>query len=139
MVNLLLKGPAPAKEQTCFALWNLACQNTDNQVAIEQAGAIKPLVTLLSKGGSSLQEEAAGALMNLAAHPENKRIIAAAVQLPLCLHAFVHPRYVHAHQTTALRTDSSNTHWLFEFSHMKLPVPSLKLSANRPFVAAHLS
>ena len=52
-----------------------------SQVAIEQAGAIKPLTTLLSKGGSSLQEEAAGALMNLAAHPENKRVIAAAVRL----------------------------------------------------------
>ena len=64
--------------QACFALWNLACQNSDNQRAISRAGAIKPLVGLLSKGSASVQEEAAGALMNLAALAENKRAIAGA-------------------------------------------------------------
>ena len=56
----------------CFALWNLACQHAENQVALARAGAVAPLVALLSKGPPSLQEEAAGALMNLAAHAENK-------------------------------------------------------------------
>jgi len=47
-------------------------------LAIEAAGAVKPLVALLSKGTPGVQEEAAGALMNLAAHADNKRAIAAA-------------------------------------------------------------
>jgi hypothetical protein len=78
LVALLSKGPAPAKEQACFAIWNLACQHPANMLAIEEAGAIRPLVALLSKGTPAVQEEAAGALMNLAAHPDNKRAIAAA-------------------------------------------------------------
>ena len=61
-----------------------ACLHPDNQLAIEQAAAIKPLVALLSKGSAALQEEAAGALMNLAAHPDNKRAIAGAEATASC-------------------------------------------------------
>ena len=43
----------------------MRAQHPDNQLAIEQAAAVKPLVALLSKGSASVQEEAAGALMNL--------------------------------------------------------------------------
>ena len=57
---------------------SVRAQHPDNQLAIEQAAAVKPLVALLSKGSASVQEEAAGALMNLAAHPDNERVIAAA-------------------------------------------------------------
>ena len=71
-------GAPVCGEQACFALWNLACQNSDNQLEIAKAGAIKPLVALLTKGSVSVQEEAAGALMNLAALAENKRAIAGA-------------------------------------------------------------
>ena len=37
------------EEQVCFALWNLACRRR-NQVALARAGAVAPLVALLSKG-----------------------------------------------------------------------------------------
>ena len=47
------------RRSRCFALWNLACQHAENQVALARAGAVAPLVALLSKGPPSLQEEAA--------------------------------------------------------------------------------
>lgn len=63
-------------EEVAGALTNLADTNEDNQVSIASAGAIPPLVKLLSSKRSSEQEEASGTLMNLAACDANKKKVA---------------------------------------------------------------
>lgn len=49
-----------------------AALNGDNQAAIAQAGAIRPLVELLKTGGESSKEVTAWALRNLAFDGENR-------------------------------------------------------------------
>ena len=63
LVGLLLKGTPPAKEQACFAIWNLACQHPDNQVAIEPAAARLFLAAVHEQAAGLAQErEVDGAL-----------------------------------------------------------------------------
>ena len=70
------------KEAAAGALRNLAV-NADNKVAIAGAGAIPPLVALLSSGTAAGKEEAAaGALWNLALTPDNRVAIAGAGAIP---------------------------------------------------------
>ena len=60
-------GTDGVKEAAAGALWSLASNNADNQVAIARAGATVPLVALLSGGGTDgVRVATAGALRNLA-------------------------------------------------------------------------
>ena len=56
------------------ALQNLA-MNAENKIPIAQAGAIAPLVRLLSDSESAVRGNAAGALTNLAVNAENQQAI----------------------------------------------------------------
>lgn len=78
-------GSAAAQmEEVAGALTNLADTHEANQRAIGEAGAVPPLVAMLSAGSASAREEAAGTLMNLSAHEANKDSIAkAGAILPL--------------------------------------------------------
>ena len=69
-------GTDSVKEAAAWALGELA-GNADNHVAIVRAGAIVPLMALLSGGGADgVKEAAAGALRNLAANADNQLAIA---------------------------------------------------------------
>jgi vacuolar protein 8 len=69
---------ASTESAAAEALGNLA-DNADNKAAISQAGAIAPLVALLSGGGiDRVKDAAAGALATLAVNADNQVAIARA-------------------------------------------------------------
>mmetsp|Transcript_19700 Transcript_19700/g.60933 ORF Transcript_19700/g.60933 Transcript_19700/m.60933 type:complete len:811 (-) Transcript_19700:824-3256(-) len=72
------------REAAAGALQNLAANNSDNKAAIISAGAVPPLVELLSTSDvETARETAAGALQNLAKHNEsNKSVLISAGVLP---------------------------------------------------------
>ena len=72
------------REAAAGALQNLAANNSDNKAAIISAGAVPPLVELLSTSSvETARETAAGALQNLAKHREaNKSVLIEAGVLP---------------------------------------------------------
>lgn len=79
VVALLNKGTYRATEAATILLNNLSFGNNGFQVAIARAGAIAPLVDMVSGGGSDqLKEEAVCALRNLAGNAQNRVIIARA-------------------------------------------------------------
>ena len=74
-------------EQAAGALMNLASNNSDNQHAINKAGALMPLIAMISdKAGTSRRgkEYAAGAIMNLTLkQPSVQAEVAKAGAIPL--------------------------------------------------------
>eukprot|EP00929_Paragymnodinium_shiwhaense_P106430 TRINITY_DN7180_c0_g2_i1.p1 TRINITY_DN7180_c0_g2~~TRINITY_DN7180_c0_g2_i1.p1 ORF type:complete len:809 (-),score=234.95 TRINITY_DN7180_c0_g2_i1:235-2661(-) len=70
-VEQLWTGSADERQRAALRLRNLAADNTENQVAIVQAGAIAPLVKLLQDSDEVMREEAARALWNLARSSKN--------------------------------------------------------------------
>lgn len=95
LVGVLLGFSANTmKESTLIQLCTLAASaikemangNRKNQDAITDAGAIVPLVAMLSSPAAEMQANAAGALANLAHnHPENQGAIArTGAVAPLC-------------------------------------------------------
>ena len=79
LVVALGAGDAGVTEAAARALWRLAAHENDaNRVAIVKAGAIGPLVELLSLGSDNAKEQAAGALRNLSINAANRAAIAAA-------------------------------------------------------------
>jgi vacuolar protein 8 len=77
LVSLARDGSAGGKAMAAGALWNLAFNNDDNQVAIAAAGGIPVLVSLVRDGEGKGKEYAAGALANLATNDDNKVAITA--------------------------------------------------------------
>ena len=75
---LLCRQPPSGKcaEYGARALWNLAI-NAENKVAIAEAGAVRPLVTLMTNGSVHCREAAAGAIRNLAVNEKNQEEIVA--------------------------------------------------------------
>ena len=68
-------------ERAAGALQNL-CGAVENRELIAAAGAIPPLIALLSSPKVGVQGAAAGALQNLGGHVENKVRIASAGAIP---------------------------------------------------------
>ncbi|KAF5751468.1 U-box domain-containing protein 13-like [Tripterygium wilfordii] len=64
----------------------LAKRNADNRVAIAEAGAIRPLVELLSTSDSRTQEHAVTALLNLSICEDNKGSIITSGAVPGIVH-----------------------------------------------------
>ncbi|XAR61965.1 hypothetical protein NMG60_11016528 [Bertholletia excelsa] len=54
----------------------LAKNNPENQLKIARAGAIKPLIALISSSDPQLQENAVTAILNLSLRDENKKLLA---------------------------------------------------------------
>ncbi|MQM12879.1 hypothetical protein Taro_045799 [Colocasia esculenta] len=67
-----------AQRQAAMELRLLAKHNTENRVQIARAGAIRPLVALISSSEPQLQEHGVTAILNLSLCDENKDLIAAA-------------------------------------------------------------
>ena len=77
LVGLLGNTSAGAQCRAAHALRELAADNPGSPVVIVNAGAISPLVALLSTGATEVKEEAAGALSMLALNsPANQLAIA---------------------------------------------------------------
>ena len=82
LVALICDGTDEQKHSAAFALWCLAANCADNQIAIAQAGGIPPLVALVRDGNDVQKDRAAGALGNLAGNDHNKILIAEAGGIP---------------------------------------------------------
>ena len=68
LVGLLSYPRAGAQQRAAHVLWELGTSNPDAPVIIVNAGAISPLVTLVSAGETEAKKEAAGALSTLASN-----------------------------------------------------------------------
>jgi len=68
-------------EEAVVEMWKRSV-NASAKVKFARAGAIPPLVALLSNGTADAKEKAAGALLNLAGNAENKIAIASAGGIP---------------------------------------------------------
>lgn len=66
---------AKVQKEITSAIWSMSTDNTENQVAIAQAGGVQPLIRLL-EGHPEVHREVAGALWSLAANHENQLTIA---------------------------------------------------------------
>jgi len=71
-LEMLRHGNQDEKQRAAFMLRIFASEHAENQVAIAEAGAIAPLVQMLTDRRPTLREEAVRALWNLARN--NKRI-----------------------------------------------------------------
>ena len=79
----LLKEAGGANKYAAMVLARLCKEHDATQIAIAQAGAIEPLVNLLAGSeGVEAQQEAAGALFELANHANNRQGITAAGGIP---------------------------------------------------------
>ena len=77
LVGLLSSQSETAHTRAANALWELASNNADSPTVIVNAGAISPLVTLLSSGASEAKDAAKAALQMLALNnPSNQLAIA---------------------------------------------------------------
>ena len=75
-------SPDAAKKQAADVLSNLAASNVKSRESIAAAGAIPPLVALLTHGSAQSQYSAAAALCSVANREENILLIAAAGAIP---------------------------------------------------------
>ena len=77
LVGLIATNRPGAQQRAAHTLWELGLSNSGAPIIIVNAGAISPLVTLLSTGVSEAKREAAGALSTLALNePSNQLAIA---------------------------------------------------------------
>ena len=66
---------AKMQKEIASAIWSMADNNPENQIAIAQAGGIPPLIALL-EGHPEVHRDVAGALWSLAKDSDNQRAIA---------------------------------------------------------------
>ena len=66
LVAQLSAGSAGAQERSARAIWNLAADQAESPVVILNAGALLPLVRMLSSGAGEARRAASGALSTLA-------------------------------------------------------------------------
>ena len=77
LVSLLTADRVDAQERAAQAIWALAQEQPESPTVIVNAGAISPLVGLLSSGTARAKEQSAGALSTLALNnPHNQLAIA---------------------------------------------------------------
>lgn len=77
LVGLIITNRPGAQQRAAHTLWELGLSNAGAPIIIVNAGAISPLVMLLSTGVSEAKREAAGALSTLALNnPSNQLAIA---------------------------------------------------------------
>ncbi|KAJ8750540.1 hypothetical protein K2173_015696 [Erythroxylum novogranatense] len=86
LIEKLSSGCPEHQQSAAGEIRLLAKRNTDNRVAIADAGAIPVLVGLLSTSDSRTQEHAVTALLNLSICEDNKGIIIAAAAVPGIVH-----------------------------------------------------
>ena len=94
LVNTLVSASLNVKELsgvklcelTSLAIWNMACDNKENQSSLMKEGAIPPIVGMVTNPVPELQTNAAGALACLAKdHQDNQAAIARSGAIPpLC-------------------------------------------------------
>merc|ERR1711977_194762 len=114
-----LSGPDDVKAQAAWALANLAL-NDDNCVTIASAGAILPLIALLSGPDEMGKKQAARALANLALNDDNRATIASAGAIPPLIALLRGPDEVKVHAACALanlainRDNRATTRRLFD-------------------------
>ena len=78
----VLSGPAAVaalanaklQKKIASAIWSMAFENTENQMAIANAGGIPPLIALL-EGHPEVHKDVAGAIWALASNKDNQRTI----------------------------------------------------------------
>ncbi|XP_058218337.1 U-box domain-containing protein 4 [Rhododendron vialii] len=75
LVSDLDSGSVDDQKQAALELRHLAKNNPENRLKIAQAGAIKPLISLISSADPQLQENGVTAILNLSLCDENKELI----------------------------------------------------------------
>ena len=108
LVTLLVSDSPGAQQRAAHALWELAQDNPGSPVVIVNAGAISPLVNLLSSGHMEAKTEAAGALSTLA-HNNSHNQLAIAIGLVALLGSGSADAQVHVTQLLlTLASDAEN-------------------------------
>ncbi|KAE9457251.1 hypothetical protein C3L33_10853, partial [Rhododendron williamsianum] len=75
LVSDLVSVSVDDQKQAAMELRLLAKNNPENRLKIAQAGAIKPLISLISSADPQLQENGVTAILNLSLCDENKELI----------------------------------------------------------------